>query len=190
LREIRASRRLAVTLLKETSMLGFVETLCSRGAVRLDDIERVAEERPNEHGVMLRKVHMRGGQIFDTFSHENGGLLTRPVQIIPANPGTSIIRIYLDDGEPETLRSAVIAWGLCLDGEVRPIAPGGVCDGLHRDTHVELPDGSIEGVTEWSEPAGFKNAESMLAYYVAERDKQIGAAERARDEAQTVSEPL
>jgi hypothetical protein len=157
-------------------MLGFVETLDSRGAVRIDDIERIGSEVPNAHDVMLRKVHMRDGRSFDTFSHENGGLLTRPTQIIPALPGTSIISVWLEDPASVIMRTSVIAWALCLDGEVRPVTPGGVWTGIHRTTHVELPDGSIEGVSDWAEPAAFKDAADMVAHFEAERARHAPLA--------------
>lgn len=63
------------------------------------------------------------------------------------------------------MRTRVIAWALCFDGEVRPVTPNGVNDGNGRDVYVELADGSIEAVGEWVDPCGFADADEMDRHY-------------------------
>ena len=161
---------------------GFHDTLIgATGAIPIGDIVRIDDERRNEHGVMLRRVRMRDGTSFDTFATENRGLLQRPVQLVPAQPGTSVVRAYVREEPPEILRTPVIAWALCLDGEVRAVTPNGVNDGLEQDTYVELPTGQIEAVGEWCDPCGFRDARLDARALHPDIQRRAGMSDAAID---------
>lgn len=146
-------------------MIGFYETLSTPGIIRLDDIEHIADAQPNEHGVPVHKVTLRTGKTFTIFGSDRGGLLRRPVQLVAAEPGTRMIWIHGSDMiTPQYAR--VVAWALCFDGEVRPVTPNGVCDGRGGNAYVELADGTVEGVGEWTDPSSFTDATAFIDFFV------------------------
>lgn len=152
-------------------MIGFFQPLGAHGAVSLADIRALGDEEANEHGVMLRTVYLKNpDRKVQTFAHEWHALLERPVQIIPALGGTSIVSWDVSLTPPELWRTPVIAWALCLDGEVRPVTPGGVNDAVHGPTYVEMPGGKIEAVGEWGDPPGFDDAATLIKHFTAQRE--------------------
>ena len=148
-------------------MIGLVETLSLRGAGRLDDIDRIEEEHPNAHGVMLRRVVLKNGASFDTFAHEGSALMARPVQLLAAQPDASIIWHYTDEAGSHLEREPLIAWALCLDGEIRAVSPSGVKNPSKSEVFVEMPGKRIHSVGEHGDIAWFDDAAAMLEHFRA-----------------------
>ena len=154
-------------------MLGFVRSGSYDRFVRINDIERLGV-RPAVEGERQRYfMRLQGGDAFDLNEIERDELLRRPVQIIPAEPGVSILRMGVDKGELWEVREALIAWALCLDGEVRPVAPNGIPNDTQEAVYVEMPSGKIEGVGEWADPCCFSDVEAMRAYHRASKERAL-----------------
>jgi hypothetical protein len=91
-------------------MIGFFEALGTQGSISLADVRAIGEEVENAHGVGLRTIYLRNpDRKVQTFAHEWHSLLARPVQIIPALAGTSIVHWDVSLAPPEVWRTSVIA---------------------------------------------------------------------------------
>lgn len=149
-------------------MIGFYERL--NDVIRINDIVRIGPERDNGHGVKVRDCTLADERSKVLFKFEADEILRRPVQLIPAQPGTQICRADpTSPSGPTVYRDQLIAWALCLDGEIRVVTPAGVNDGCgepQEGIHVEMPDGKIVGVGEYTDPCAFDDADAMLRHFV------------------------
>lgn len=97
-------------------------------------------------------------------------LLKRPVQIMPAEPGISLLHASVSDSAGSLLiKTPVIAWALTVGGEVRPVSPAGVDDdGCEPEDglFIEMPDGRVFAIDGWAEHYSFNNADAYLQYVV------------------------
>ncbi|KKC27314.1 hypothetical protein [Sphingomonas sp. SRS2] len=95
----------------------------------------------------VHRVRLDGDELLDLHGHEVDRIRIRAVQMMPAAPGTAMIFPYRgDDGEMRGWNKPVIAWAICIDGEVRPVTPGGVNDGAPAGDFqfgVLMPDGRV-----------------------------------------------
>lgn len=149
------------------------------GAVRLDEIEFFGPDIGAAGKPTVRRAHLRDGKTFDTLSHDFDRIMLAPQQLIQAQPGISLVRVYVGEGQPgEILREPVIAWALCTDGEIRAVSPNGVNGGAGReaDSFVEMPDGAIHAVGEWSDIAWFTDAAAMLEHFGARAARTAAAS--------------
>jgi len=134
--------------------------------VPLSTIARIGSEYHPEGKAIMRRLYLRGDELpREVLKHEADDLLKTPLQLIPAEPGTRIIRVGPE--VPHIWYTRLIGWALCLNGEVRPVTPNGVNDSVSIDTEmfVEMSDGSVEGVGEWTDPCRFESAQAMLKHF-------------------------
>jgi hypothetical protein len=158
-------------------MLNHFITSWDGSGYRSSDIERIGRTLKDKDGWQFRVIHMRDGSTNKLDDTRVDELLAAPAQLIPALPGTSLIRVLVGGGVPgEILREPAIGWALCNDGEVRIVTANGVSGGGNpeAETWAEMPDGSVQAVGQWTEPAWFKGAAEMLDHF--ERGARAGAA--------------
>jgi len=146
-------------------MIGVFRLGASDRFRRLDEIDRLGMSHSKEGERARYFAKMRDGETVDLWEHDRDALLRRPLQLLPAEPGWFIIRMFRGDGDPETYREPVIGWAICLDGEIRPVAPNGIPNDSKQSIYVEMPGGRIEGVTEWADPPGFESVAEMTAHF-------------------------
>lgn len=176
-------------------MMGLVESygdICT-----LSDIKAVQHihERPRQAEHYLLQLHSGGGPL-KLFSVDYAALEARPVQLMPAEPGTRLLTVFggfTEDEQPFVDKAPVIAWALCVDGQVRPVTPAGVSRGYNPASigdwfpdYLELPNGSIHQFGYDAEPEPFESVAHLLERetrrqqsYAAER--QARAAARAEE---------
>lgn len=96
-------------------------------------------------------------------------LLSRAVQLIPAEPGWNLVVAWMENNIAHVRRTPVIAWALCGDGEIRPVTPGGIGDGDHRGPwerfghYVETANGQIIAAGPDLEPSSFAGVGELAA---------------------------
>jgi hypothetical protein len=155
-------------------MIGLLSNGWPETGYSLDQIEQLGPEHATPASLgdyKVRTLKLRGGKLLDLGAHDVDCLLMRPVQLLAAEAGIGLCHWYLDDGAPELTTTPVIAWALCMDGEVRPVTPGGVDGGTGTpdgNCFVKMPDGRIRGVGTMCDPSGFPNETELLAYLVEE----------------------
>lgn len=154
-------------------MIGVFRLGASDRFRRLDDIDRLGMSHHAEGERARYFAKMRDGETVDLWEHDRDALLRRPLQLLPAEPGWSIIRTNDRGDEPWTMREPVIGWAVCFDGEIRPVAPNGIPNDSKRCTYVEMPGGRIEGVTEWADPPGFENATEMATHFAGAKTEAL-----------------
>lgn len=139
----------------------------SHGYLRpISHIAVIGPEDRKPGKAIMRRLKMKGEDDWtDLLKYQADGILQTPVQLIPAEPGTRVIRVF--DQEPKVWYARVIAWALCLDGEIRAVTPNGINDGIGYDgeAYVEMPTGEIEAVGEWTDPCRFDSADDMIKHF-------------------------
>lgn len=146
-------------------MSAFLETWDGT-LIPINEITRIGGAVTNSQGTH-RPLSCGNGNSAQVGNHMVEQLLLRPVQLIPAVPGTNWCTAWTigdDPAEWGIMRSPVIAWALCADGVVRAVTPAGVNDGRTDrfiEVYVEMPDGSIHGDRDQDAPY-FRNADAML----------------------------
>lgn len=140
---------------------------------RLADIERLGERPPVEGERDRYFAKMRDGEMLEMFDYERDALLRRPVQLIPAEPGASIIRVSSKADDPWVYREPVIAWALCYDGGIRPVAPNGIPDDTKQVAYVEMPGGRIQAIGEWGDPCAFDTVDDMCQHFVNSKEEAL-----------------
>ena len=169
-------------------MIGFFYT--GSGFSSLATIAK-AKEREPYHEVILT---MTDGSTVST-AGEMQQFMHRPVQIIPAEPGWSVIDAWTESGRLVSIRVPLIAWALCADGEIRAVTPTGVSDGRaggwdSPPIHVETPAGLILAVGLDVEPSSFDTIEDLAAATDERHERRRREREeedRRRDEARDVA---
>jgi hypothetical protein len=73
-------------------------------------------------------------------------LMRRPVQLMPVDPAYSIVRFGCDSDGAWSMDERILAWALCWDGEMRPVARDGVDAGLPfwDPVYIRMPDGTLD----------------------------------------------
>ena len=123
----------------------------------------------SQGGHKVRTLKLRDGRTMDLGAYAVDQLLQRPVQLIPAEPGTALCHWDLNDTEPQIATVPLIAWVLCFDGEVRAVTPNGVSGGSDEDNFVRLNDGTICAVGPFTEPPGFPTEAALLSHLLDEK---------------------
>lgn len=176
-------------------MIGLVESygeICT-----LSDIKAVQHQyqtpRHAEH--YLLQLHS-GGEPLKLFAFDYAALEARPVQLMPVEPGTRLITVYgglAEDEKPLLDKAPIIAWALCIDGQVRPVTPAGVSRGFNSANsgnwypeYLELPNGAIHQFGYDAEPENFVSVAAVIERetrrqhaYAAERDARAARAGEA-----------
>jgi hypothetical protein len=157
-------------------MMGFVQ-LDWRTQVKASEIERIVYREEDQSHV----VYLKDGEYGRKLSANAHGHLTKhPVQLLHADAGTKLCQWDLDGPEPQIWYEPVIAWALCIDGEIRPATPCGVDDGIwHSDTvsYVKMPDGYIKAAGPNPDIGSFDDEAALLKHLLDER--RIRAEHRA-----------
>ena len=147
----------------------------TRSTISVDNIIRIIRREKDRNEVVLADKSTT-----DMDDVDLDLLFEQPVQLLPAQPGTSICYVN-DEGElPQVSRRPLIAWALCVDGCTRPLTAAGVNDGDSEGPFegypIEMPTGQIC----FTGDAGlhFANADSWLAWEIEQHERRH--AERAR----------
>lgn len=166
-------------------------------AVPLADIKSVEHVEWGPGRAEHYRLHRNSGaQAATLFPHDYTDLMMRPVQIIPAEPGTRLILVYSLPCDEVASADAdpVLAWALCMDGQVRPILPSGVRrdfrfndQNVWHPDYVQLPDGKIYQFGLESDCGVYASIEEVidtetkrLQRHEAER-KQVAAEKQGQD---------
>lgn len=172
-------------------MIGLVES-CGE-VCTLSDIKAVQHiyETPRYAEHYLLELHS-GGEPLKLFAFDFAALEARPVQLMPVEPGTRLITVFggLAGDEPTFVDKApVIAWALCIDGQVRPVTPAGVIRGFNPANsgnwypdYLELPSGAIHQFGYDAEPQDFGSVAVVIARETR-RQRNYEAERKARDAA-------
>ena len=160
-------------------MTGLISTGWAGAMVPLDAITRVSNDWKNDHRVKMRTVELNDGRKFDLTDTQADALQGRAMQIIPTLPSVSLLSVDLEPTLEGSciLAEPVIAWALCVDGDIRPVTPAGVLSGrsIWDDHYVEMA-GGIQSVGDLTEPPGFSDRAEMLQHFFAvEYAKKNGA---------------
>ena len=172
-------------------MIGFVEAI--DGVCALADIKSVQQvgsaDGRAECYLLRRKSE---APPLKMFAHNYRALEARPVQIMPAEPGTFLIHVFVSETEGEEAfadKTPILGWALCMDGQVRPITPAGVSRGFNPDStrdwhpeYIELPDGAIYEFGYEAEPDRHHGVGPVLAAECRRQDR-YAAERRERAEA-------
>lgn len=157
-------------------MIGLVDTL--GGYIALHAIKS-ARSRTNAHNVEIYDVVMLDDTRHEVFGGHWDSLQRRAVQLIPADPGINYLHAWADGDDPAGWgfdRTPVVAWALCLDGEIRPVTPSGVFDGCGENDEignfVEMPGGKVISVSSWADRSHFENAVMYFDYYLERYGKK------------------
>ena len=149
-------------------MIGLINTGWAGAMVPLDAITRVSNDWKNDHRVKMRTVELNDGRKFDLTDTQADALQGRAVQIIPALPGVSLLSADLAPTLDESciLAEPVIAWALCVDGDIRPVTPAGVLGGrsIWDDHYVQMA-GGIQAVGDLTDPFCFSDRAEMLQHF-------------------------
>jgi hypothetical protein len=131
-------------------MIGILDTM--RGFVPLHMVSSVTT-RTNEHGVDMADVRLIDGSTREQLGGSWNDFMRSAVQITPAEPGTNLIHMN-SGGEADIFFTPVIAWALCVDGEMRPVTPSGVGDSCGEPPngwHTLMPDGRVVAASSWND---------------------------------------
>jgi hypothetical protein len=154
-------------------MIGLMSNAWLGAEYSLGMIEELGPEHraaKSQGGHKVRTLRLQGGKTTDLGEYAVEQLLTRPVQLIPAEPGIGFCYWDLDEAEPRITTVPLIAWALCFDGEIRAVTPNGVNghnDG--EDNFVRLPDGRFRAVGQFTEPPGFQDEAALLSHLLDEK---------------------
>lgn len=147
-------------------MSAFIEIGWRGEHIPVGEIIEIGLPNKNSHGVDERAVTMRDGTTHRIGPYDLARIIMRPVQMIPAEPGTFHVRAWRDGPEAGLNKSPVIGWALCADGDVRPVTPQGVFDLGDRDTeiYVLMPDGTVQAIGEHTEPVWFDTLDDYVRH--------------------------
>jgi hypothetical protein len=163
-------------------MIGLVH-LDWQTQVQASQIDRVTYDDVSQtHTVYLSGAEY--GRKLTNHAYEH--LTKHPLQLLAAEAGTKLCQWDLDAEEPEVWFEPVIAWALCLDGEIRPATPCGVDDGVSRGdgvSFVKMPDGYIKATGPNPDVVGFQDEASLLLHLLDERRIRREHREAARQQA-------
>ena len=169
-------------------MIGLVES-CG-DVCTLADIKAVQHiyERPRQAEHYLLQLHS-GREPLKMFAFDYAALEARPVQLMPAEPGTRLLTVFVgqtEDEVPFVDKLPVIAWALCIDGQVRPVTPAGVVRGFNPASsgnwypdYLELPNGAIHQFGYDAEPEDFVSV-AMVIERETRRQRNYEAERKAR----------
>lgn len=169
-------------------MIGLHQPGWNTASHSLASIVGLGPEKADAHGNATRELFLCEGKVTRLTARAIDQLLERPVQLLPAERGTELCHWDLDEQDPEIWYRAVIAWALCVDGEIRPVTPCGVNDGSSEPTQgnfVKLPDGRITAVGAYGDVCGFDDAAGLLKHLLDEKwaiDEQRRAAATLKEQ--------
>jgi hypothetical protein len=143
-----------------------------RTSYPLDRITRLTDLGKTDHSRQYA-VSLKGEQSSVTIGeHARDRIVSHPLQLMPAQPGTYALHPYDDEGTLKIGKTPLIAWALCFDGSIRIVTPQGVDDGhawKEGQGYVLMPDGTVQAVTEYLDYISFDTLDEYLAHEVAER---------------------
>lgn len=176
-------------------MIGLLEI--GTGAIPLADIKSLqlvyGGVGQAEHHVLTRHS---GSSSLKVLAHEYTELMGRPIQLLPADIGTRLIMTFSSPGDDHVYADSdpVIAWALCVDGQVRPVLPSGVRrvyrfsdQNVWHPDYVQLPDGSIYQYGLESEPGTYADIDAVIAEETARLQKHEAQRDAAEATAQGVT---
>lgn len=174
-------------------MIGFVESygdICT-----LSDIKAVqhVDELPSRAEHYLLHLHSTARPL-KLFAVDYASLEARPVQLMPAEPGLRLITVFggmTEDESPFVDKTPIIAWALCLDGQVRPVTPAGVSRGYNPASlgdwypdYLEMANGAIHQFGYDAEPEDFESVGAVIERETR-RQRNYEAERKAHADART-----
>jgi hypothetical protein len=127
-------------------MIGMFETMNDKRTFALADIRMIGPRKLGAAQLYFCELTFRNGDDVRLLDAEAQELLERPIQIMPAEPGTQIVCLLEED---EVYYKPVIGWALCFDGQVRPMTPAGVdksymgSSDTYGASYIRLPSGVV-----------------------------------------------
>ena len=116
----------------------------------VSDIQHV-EPLQEERGTAV--VWLKGDRSAMVTRPDLERLMMLPATLVPAQVNTYVLGLAAGDAtELDVIRrTAVVAWGVCLDGVLRALTIDGVAEGDAHDLTVETPDGFVtaRGARRW-----------------------------------------
>ncbi|GGE74975.1 hypothetical protein [Sphingomonas prati] len=82
--------------------------------------------------------------------------------VIPATPGYSLARFFLDEDPVFVRRTPILAWFATPDGKLVPATAEGVWDGVQEDQPIEYPDGRVTDGCDGEYPNADEFAQAKL----------------------------
>lgn len=147
----------------------------------LSTIDRIYEGQKTQDGRRTYRVMRRGeedGDGISSFTYDR--IISHPLQLIPAAPGIDALLVSVGEGDPSVIRTPVIAWARCFDGSIRVVTPAGVDDGhiwKEGEGYVQMPDGSVHAVGEYSSISRFDDLDAYVAYEVEQHRERVDQPE-------------
>lgn len=165
-------------------MTGLVDLVFPDGIIALNSIVKIGEPRDARRSWGTQRF--RQIECADGSTHQMGvsfvdDLMRRPTQLMPAAPETFALHVWGTAKDGGVNRTPVIAWAICVDGEIRPVTPQGVNDGgmMHDgEGYVLMPNGSVQSVGEHADEVWFDSVDEYAAS-VWERKAAIDAEKSA-----------
>jgi hypothetical protein len=157
-----------------------------RNSLPLSSVAKLSKVHKPKHDDHTYEVLTQDGQTIGLSDNAYYGLVSAPLQLIPAQPGILALYASFDGDGSYVHKTPVIAWALCFDGSVRVVTPAGVDDGhVWEDGHgyILMPDGTIEGVGAYLDQRSFKTLEDWLAHEQEEGRERLereAALDRSR----------
>lgn len=152
-----------------------------RAFVPLHNISRVSVRRPAPSD-KIAVIHTVDGKEHEASFCAWEEFQRAAVQLIPVAAGMHLIRFGIDSSDPKEWwlsREPIIAWALCVDGEMRPATPQGVWDGMGWEhdpgPYVEMPDGRVINTWRHGDYASFASVDEMVRQYLKDAGKDPGS---------------
>jgi hypothetical protein len=143
---------------------------------------------PDGKALPRRQVILRSGDEYYVPAHEFEAWQEQPVQLMPAEPGTTLLDIQVENLDaPEIYRTPLIAWAICRDGSIRVVTPSGVDDDGSTPRHgfyVEMPDGRVCAAGSGMAIVNFDSAQEMLDHFVRDARARIARGANTREDLQ------
>lgn len=143
------------------------------GAIPLADLASIQwSQPPLQRGRYIAKRNSGGSVTLEPWEYRE--LMTRPVQLCPAEPGTKLVIPFVSENAEDDVADTVpiLNWALCVDGKVRPVLPTGVRRGHDIDIHlrhwtpdyIQAPDGSIYAEGYEADHDRYDTVDAVLAH--------------------------
>lgn len=171
-------------------MIGLLGT--GSGAVALADIQSIQHVAGDVGRAEYYAVRRRSdAAALRLFAHEYNDLMMRPVQIMPAEPGTRLILVYSLPCDETAMADTdpVLAWALCMDGQVRPVLPSGVRrdfrfndQNVWHPDYVQLPNGKIYQFGLETDPGVYASIEEVIDTETKRLQRHEAERKRVADE--------
>lgn len=88
-------------------------------------------------------VALDGGEVVEAWPSDIAELARRPVLAFAARDGAYVVRIDEATSGAEASKTAIVGWGVGMDGRTYPVTVNGVNDGVAEALAVLTADGKV-----------------------------------------------